>query len=92
MIMVIYTGEAALANELLPSTKGHGMGWGWTVFSFGFAFFPPLQVCVFWGGGAERGAWMGFGMVGKQESLSNTPPPPHPHPLQPPPIKTRPSS
>lgn len=42
--MVIYTGEAALANELLPSTKGHGMGWGWTVFSFGFAFLPPLLI------------------------------------------------
>lgn len=27
MIIVIYTGEAALANELLPSTKGHAMGW-----------------------------------------------------------------
>lgn len=43
MIIVIYTGEAALANELLPSTKGHAMGWGWTVFTFGFAFFAPLQ-------------------------------------------------
>lgn len=32
----------ALANELLPSTKGHGMGWGWAVFTFGFAFLPPL--------------------------------------------------
>lgn len=27
MAIVIYTGEAALANELLPSTKGHAMGW-----------------------------------------------------------------
>lgn len=43
MAMVIYTGESALANELLPSTKGHGMGWGWAVFTFGFAFLPPLQ-------------------------------------------------
>eukprot|EP00879_Flechtneria_rotunda_P012021 GHRR01012555.1.p1 GENE.GHRR01012555.1~~GHRR01012555.1.p1 ORF type:complete len:447 (+),score=108.93 GHRR01012555.1:2005-3345(+) len=44
MLIVIYTGEAALANELLPSTKGHGMGWGWTVFTFGFAFLAPLQI------------------------------------------------
>eukprot|EP00878_Enallax_costatus_P005388 GHUV01005657.1.p1 GENE.GHUV01005657.1~~GHUV01005657.1.p1 ORF type:complete len:450 (+),score=58.99 GHUV01005657.1:486-1835(+) len=44
MAIVIYTGEAALANELLPSTKGHAMGWGWTVFTFGFAFFAPLQI------------------------------------------------
>eukprot|EP00775_Hariotina_reticulata_P013573 gene13573-13698_t len=44
MIIVIYTGEAALANELLPSTKGHAMGWGWTVFTFGFAFLAPLQI------------------------------------------------
>jgi hypothetical protein len=42
MAITIYTGESALANELLPSTKGHGMGWGWTVFTFGFAFFIPL--------------------------------------------------
>jgi hypothetical protein len=27
VMQVIYTGEAALANELLPSTKGHAMGW-----------------------------------------------------------------
>jgi len=44
MMFVIVTGEAALANELLPNTKGHGMGWGWTVFIFGFAFLPPLQI------------------------------------------------
>ncbi|KAF6255239.1 aquaporin-like protein [Scenedesmus sp. NREL 46B-D3] len=44
MMIVIYTGEAALANELLPSTKGHAMGWGWTVFTFGFAFLAPLQI------------------------------------------------
>ena len=44
MLMVIYAGESALANELLPSTKGHAMGWGWTVFTFGFAFLIPLQV------------------------------------------------
>lgn len=43
MIMVIYVGESALANELLPSTKGHGMGWGWTVWTFGMAFLIPLQ-------------------------------------------------
>lgn len=44
MAIVIYTGEAALANELLPSTKGHGMGWGWAVFTFGMAFFLPMQI------------------------------------------------
>uniref|UniRef100_A0A383VRT2 Aquaporin n=1 Tax=Tetradesmus obliquus TaxID=3088 RepID=A0A383VRT2_TETOB len=44
MMIVIYTGEAALANELLPSTKGHAMGWGWTVFTFGFAFLAPLHI------------------------------------------------
>jgi hypothetical protein len=46
----------ALANELLPSTKGHSMGWGWAVWTFGFAFLPPLQV----GPGAgwkHRRAW-----------------------------------
>lgn len=26
-VVVLFVGEAALANELLPSTKGHGMGW-----------------------------------------------------------------
>jgi hypothetical protein len=55
MAITIYTGESALANELLPSTKGHGMGWGWTVFTFGFAFFIPLcePLCQAW-------TWMVF--------------------------------
>ncbi|KIY95850.1 putative glycerol uptake facilitator protein [Monoraphidium neglectum] len=43
MLLLVLLAQA-LANELLPSTKGHGMGWGWAVWTFGFAFLPPLQI------------------------------------------------
>ena len=42
--MLIYFGESVLANELLPNTKGHAMGWGWVSFGFAFAFFPAIQI------------------------------------------------
>ena len=32
-------GDGSLANELLPRTKGHGMGYGFVSLSFGIAFF-----------------------------------------------------
>ena len=34
----IYLGEAIIANELLPGTKGRAMGWGFVALGFGFAF------------------------------------------------------
>ena len=46
MVFVIYAGESALANELLPSTKGHAMGWGWTVFTFGCVRGCACVLCV----------------------------------------------
>lgn len=42
MTWVIYIGEACLANELLPNTKGHEMGWLSVAFGFGMQFFPPI--------------------------------------------------
>eukprot|EP00891_Asterochloris_glomerata_P001248 jgi/Astpho2/1248/Aster-x0469 len=37
--LVIILGDGSLANELLPRTKGHGMGYGFVSLSFGIAFF-----------------------------------------------------
>ncbi|KAJ3409101.1 hypothetical protein HDV05_004576 [Chytridiales sp. JEL 0842] len=42
--LVIFLGESILANELLPSTKGHAMGFGWVAISFGFAFTFAIQI------------------------------------------------
>jgi len=42
-MFTIFVGESALANELLPSTKGHGMGWFATVWTFGLSFYIFLQ-------------------------------------------------
>jgi glycerol uptake facilitator-like aquaporin len=44
MCFTILVGECALANELLPSTKGHGYGFFPVVWTFGFTFFVWLQV------------------------------------------------
>jgi glycerol uptake facilitator protein len=37
-MVAIYFGECILANELLPKTKGHEMGFGWVALGFAFAF------------------------------------------------------
>ncbi|KAJ3115948.1 hypothetical protein HDU96_010810 [Phlyctochytrium bullatum] len=42
--MALFLGLAVVANELLPSTKGHGMGFGWIAFGFGFAFAVAIQL------------------------------------------------
>ncbi|KAI8910075.1 aquaporin-like protein [Entophlyctis helioformis] len=36
--MAIFLGDSVIANELLPQTKGHGMGFGWIATSFGMSF------------------------------------------------------
>mmetsp|Transcript_47909 Transcript_47909/g.88861 ORF Transcript_47909/g.88861 Transcript_47909/m.88861 type:complete len:88 (-) Transcript_47909:473-736(-) len=38
MCLTIFMGEAIIANELLPSTKGHAMGYLPVALGFGFAF------------------------------------------------------
>jgi glycerol uptake facilitator-like aquaporin len=43
MALTIFVGESMLANELLPSTKGHGCGWLAVVLTFGLAFFVFIQ-------------------------------------------------
>ena len=47
MCLTIFIGEAILANELLPSTKGHAMGLLGVAIGFGFAFGVNI-------------AWLGF--------------------------------
>ncbi|KAL3904258.1 MAG: hypothetical protein SGARI_005000, partial [Bacillariaceae sp.] len=47
MTMTIFFGESIIANELLPSTKGHGMGFLAVAFGFGLAFGVNI-------------AWFGF--------------------------------
>ncbi|KAI8853780.1 hypothetical protein BC829DRAFT_277068 [Chytridium lagenaria] len=42
--LAIFLGLAIVANELLPSTKGHGMGFGWIAFGFGMAFTVAIQI------------------------------------------------
>ena len=37
-LTAIYFGEAILANELLPKTKGHAVGFGWVALGFAFSF------------------------------------------------------
>eukprot|EP01024_Parvocaulis_polyphysoides_P043023 TRINITY_DN39287_c1_g2_i1.p1 TRINITY_DN39287_c1_g2~~TRINITY_DN39287_c1_g2_i1.p1 ORF type:complete len:458 (-),score=65.63 TRINITY_DN39287_c1_g2_i1:877-2250(-) len=39
----IFLGESILANEILPGTKGHELGFGWVAFGFGMAFFLAIQ-------------------------------------------------
>eukprot|EP01023_Acetabularia_acetabulum_P008001 TRINITY_DN13489_c0_g2_i1.p1 TRINITY_DN13489_c0_g2~~TRINITY_DN13489_c0_g2_i1.p1 ORF type:complete len:459 (-),score=72.38 TRINITY_DN13489_c0_g2_i1:175-1551(-) len=41
--MAIYLGETIIANEILPGTKGHELGFGWVAFGFGMAFFLAIQ-------------------------------------------------
>eukprot|EP01026_Neomeris_dumetosa_P013345 TRINITY_DN14671_c0_g1_i12.p1 TRINITY_DN14671_c0_g1~~TRINITY_DN14671_c0_g1_i12.p1 ORF type:complete len:477 (-),score=44.35 TRINITY_DN14671_c0_g1_i12:671-2101(-) len=41
--VAIYLGEAILANEILPGTKGHELGFGWVAFGFATAFFLGIQ-------------------------------------------------
>lgn len=38
MCFAIFLGTSVVANELLPNTKGHGMGYFGTVMGFSFAF------------------------------------------------------
>jgi len=38
MMLTIFIGESILANELLPSTKGHGLGYLGVAIGFGLAF------------------------------------------------------
>jgi glycerol uptake facilitator-like aquaporin len=38
MTLTIFFGESIIANELLPSTKGHGMGFLAVAIGFGLAF------------------------------------------------------
>eukprot|EP01025_Chloroclados_australasicus_P035205 TRINITY_DN3591_c0_g1_i1.p1 TRINITY_DN3591_c0_g1~~TRINITY_DN3591_c0_g1_i1.p1 ORF type:complete len:500 (-),score=39.15 TRINITY_DN3591_c0_g1_i1:457-1869(-) len=45
--VAIYLGEAILANEILPGTKGHELGFGWVAFGFGMAFFVAIQFFAF---------------------------------------------
>ncbi|KAJ3308318.1 hypothetical protein HDU76_004016, partial [Blyttiomyces sp. JEL0837] len=40
---MILAGEGLVANELLPSTKGHAIGFGWIAFGFGLAFCFAIQ-------------------------------------------------
>lgn len=47
MTLTIFFGESIIANELLPSTKGHGMGFLAVAFGFGLAFGVNI-------------AWFGF--------------------------------
>ncbi|KAJ1568716.1 hypothetical protein HK405_014638 [Cladochytrium tenue] len=42
--VAISLGESLLANEMLPSTKGHAMGYGWVVYGFGLAFGMAFQL------------------------------------------------
>lgn len=37
--LVIFIGESILANNLLPNTKGHNLGFGWIAMGFGSAIF-----------------------------------------------------
>ncbi|KAJ1568717.1 hypothetical protein HK405_014639 [Cladochytrium tenue] len=43
MFVAISLGESLLANEMLPSTKGHAMGYGWVAYGFGLAFGVAIQ-------------------------------------------------
>jgi glycerol uptake facilitator-like aquaporin len=47
MTLTIFFGESIIANELLPSTKGHGMGYLPVAFGFGLSFGVNI-------------AWFGF--------------------------------
>jgi glycerol uptake facilitator-like aquaporin len=41
MCFAIFLGTSVIANELLPNTKGHGMGYFGTALGFSFAFVIP---------------------------------------------------
>ncbi|KAJ3209230.1 hypothetical protein HDU67_006310 [Dinochytrium kinnereticum] len=42
--LAMFLGLSIVANELLPSTKGHSMGFGWIAFGFGMAFTTAIQI------------------------------------------------
>ncbi|KAJ8328012.1 hypothetical protein QVD99_006258 [Batrachochytrium dendrobatidis] len=43
--LAIFLGDSVIANELLPLTKGHSMGFGWIATAFGMAF--TLSILMF---------------------------------------------
>ncbi|KAL2915165.1 hypothetical protein HK105_205271 [Polyrhizophydium stewartii] len=42
--MAIFLGNSVITNELLPLTKGHGMGFGWVATAFGMAFGVSIMM------------------------------------------------
>lgn len=65
MMLTIFMGEGILANELLQSTKGHGLGFFGVAFGFGLAF----GVNIAWFGGISAhlnpGMFMFLAVQGK---------------------------
>ncbi|KAJ3099183.1 hypothetical protein HK100_004941, partial [Physocladia obscura] len=45
--MAMGIGEGILANEMLPSTKGHALGFGFVAFGFAMAFTFAIQIFGF---------------------------------------------
>ncbi|KAJ3201970.1 hypothetical protein HDU82_007705, partial [Entophlyctis luteolus] len=42
--VAISMGEGLLANELLPTTKGHALGFGFVCLGFGMSFTVAIQM------------------------------------------------
>ncbi|KAJ1344608.1 hypothetical protein BSLG_000131 [Batrachochytrium salamandrivorans] len=45
--LAIFLGTSVIANELLPLTKGHSMGFGWVATSFGMSFGVAIMMFGF---------------------------------------------
>ena len=43
-LLALFTGLSLLANELLPKTKGHGLGFFGVAFGFGLAFGTAIAI------------------------------------------------
>ncbi|KAI9193585.1 aquaporin-like protein [Polychytrium aggregatum] len=63
--MVMFVGLSVIANEILPGTKGHGMGFGWIAVGFMAAFIIPLIIFGYASAHVNPASCMALWVMGK---------------------------